>query len=69
VVEPTALHILSVRFKRSRNSPEEHGILIGGKDDVLIDMLDHAVPKNGTWYWTQDHMIDIIYQPPKKEGK
>ena len=55
------LEVTGVTFKRSRQSPEEHGLLVSGQHEVIIDMLGKAVPP-GIWYWTDRHDLHIFYR-------
>lgn len=61
MVDASALTIESVWFKRSKDSPEERGIMLGD-DRILIDMLCKKVTH--VWSWGQDYEIRVVYRPP-----
>lgn len=65
---PAEMEIQSIVFKRSKNSPEEAGIIIneGSADSPIIDMLGNVVPAP-IWYWAPMHELYVMFRPPKRE--
>jgi hypothetical protein len=57
------LHISSIRFKRSVNTPLEAGIMVSRNDQavVVVDML--GKPVDPVWYFVFDEQLDIAYTP------
>ena len=54
------MEIRSVRFKRSKNSPIEAGVLVS--DKVIIDMLGKPVPV-GLWWFDYVYELYVVYHP------
>ncbi len=55
------LHLKSVRFKRSANTPLEAGIMVN-EDQLIVDMLGNPVLPP-LWYFVDDHELRITYKP------
>jgi hypothetical protein len=61
------LHLKSVRFKRSNNTPWEAGIMVN-HDEMIIDQLGKIVPAP-IWSFVDDGQLVIAYEPGPFETK